>query len=80
MIGDRQQGSGPVRVVPSHRNVVPFTNQAKAKPLERLDDIANGGIDGKPGHQIETAASATKTSTTGASPSMTSLPKLSMWN
>ena len=76
MVGKRQRSLAAVRIVSDHRDMSSFPHHDEAKSLRRLDDATLRGVNREQGHY--TAASATKTSSTGVSARSDSGPKVSM--
>src|SRR3990172_12334357 len=76
----RQRGLRPVRILPDHRDMLPFPNETKPKERKRFDDPGFRSIVRKLRHQTATAVSAINASRTCESDSRTSLPKVSTWN
>ena len=76
MAGHRQRGHASIRILPSHGDMVTFTNDLESECLKGLDYAAFRGVAREAGHQIATPASATNASMTGESSANDSSPNV----
>jgi len=65
MIGHGQRRSGAIRILPLHRYVIAFADQAETEDFQRPDDLGLGSVNRELGHQTATLVSAMKASRTG---------------
>jgi hypothetical protein len=77
MIGHDQWGTGPIRVLSYHRDMVTFPDKMKPKTFQDPDDFLNRLIHGQLRHQTDTPASAMNASKMGGPISAASVPNVS---